>query len=188
MEGKEDLPREALKTNQSTIDRIYKHLYSKTTKVELDAEEKSILMRWEKAWLLLCRHRTRNAVAQLIQKLFNVSRSTAYDDVNNAMHIFSDPRQDMKAAKRAIAEENYLKGADKAWKKGNLEMHKKYMDSYADINGLRDDNAGSNLEEFFKKYKPVQVVMTFKKEDLMNEVQQIQNEIEKTIDVDFEAA
>lgn len=188
VESKENLPREANKTNDSTFDRIYKYMHSKS-RIELIAEEKDIMTRWEKAWLLLCRHRTRNAVALLLMKLFNVSQATAYDDVRNAMNLFSDPRDDMKAAKRAIAEDNYLKGADKAWKKGNLEMHQKYMDSYAKISGLFDDTSSSNeLVEFFKNYKPQQIIMNFKREDLIVEAIAMQREIERTVDIDHEDA
>ena len=165
-------PREANKTTDTTFDRIYKSMHSKS-RVELTPEETKILNRWEKAWLLLCRHRTRNAVASLIIKLFNVSQATAYDDVRNAMNLFSDPREDMKAAKRAIAEDNYLKGADKAWKNGDLEMHKKYMDSYSKVNGLENDDSEDEFTKMIKHYKATQIILTYKKDDVEREAQKI---------------
>lgn len=180
--SKEELPtREAKKANDSTFDRIYKYFHSKS-KLELTAEEQEVMTRWEKAWLLLCRHRTRNAVADILMKLFNVGKSTAYDDVRNAMNLFSDPREDMKAAKRAIAEDAILKGADKAWKTGDLKMHKEYMKEYAEINGLKEESNDNSLAELVKKLKPTQILINFKKEDAEEEAERLRSHI--TLDVD----
>jgi len=169
---KELQPREANKTNDSVFDRIYKYYHS-NSRIELKPDEQVIMERWEKAWLLLCRHRTRNQVSQLLVKLFNISRATAYDDIRHSMNLFSDPREDMKSAKRAIAEDNFLKGADKAWKSGNLEMHMKYMDKYSEINGLMDESPDGGLADLIKKFKPTQIVMNFKAEDLMSEAERM---------------
>jgi len=123
------------------------------------------------------------------KKLFAVSESTAYDDVRNAMNLFSDPREDLKAAKRAIAEDNYLKGADKAWKSGDLEMHKKYLDGYAKINGLELDKEDGGLAELMKKLKPAQIIINFKKEDLESEAEMLRQQITlDTQDIDHEEA
>ena len=184
VQSKEIAPREANKTNDSTFDRIYKYMHSKS-RLELTTEENQIMTRWEKAWILLCRHRTRNAVAALLMKLFDVSQSTAYDDVRNAMNLFSDPREDMKAAKRAIAEDNYLKGADKAWKQGDLEMHKKYLDSYSKINGLENDKEDL-LPDMMKKLRATQIIIQVKKEDLEAEAERLRAEI--TEDTDYAEA
>jgi hypothetical protein len=178
---KATLPREANKTADSVFDRIYKYYHSKS-RVELSVDEQGIMERWEKAWLLLCRHRTRNQVSQLLVKLFNVSRATAYDDVRHAMNLFSDPREDMKAAKRAIAEDNFLKGADKAWKSGDLEMHLKYMDKYSEVNGLMDESPDGGLAELIKQFKPTQIVMNFKAEDLMTEAERMRQVFSESTD------
>jgi hypothetical protein len=173
VESKEDLPtREAKKSTDSEFDRIYKYFHSKS-RIELTAGEQQVMERWEKAWFLLLRNRTRNQTSQILVKLFNISRSTAYDDVRNAMNLFSDPREDMKAAKRAIAEDNLLKGAEKAWKTGNLEMHLKYMDKYAEINGLKEEGGENNLADLLKNFKPQQIIMNFKVEDLKAEAEKM---------------
>jgi hypothetical protein len=180
VQSKEIAPREANKTNDSTFDRIYKYMHSKS-RIELTTDENKIMTRWEKAWLLLCRHRTRNAVASLLMKLYDVGQSTAYDDVRNAMNLFSDPRDDMKAAKRAIAEDNYLKGADKAWKQGDLEMHKKYLDGYAKINAL-ENGKEDLLPDMMKKLRATQIIIQVKKEDLEAEAERLRADIAEDVD------
>jgi hypothetical protein len=91
--------------------------------------------------------------------------------------LFSDPREDVKAAKRAIAEDNYLKGAEKAWKSNDLEMHKKYMDSYSKINGLEIDKEDGGLAELMKKLPPQQIILNFKKEDLEGAAEVLREQI-----------
>lgn len=182
---KELATREANKSTDSQFDRIYKYFHSKS-RVELTPEEQLVMTRWEKAWLLLCRHRTRNAVADLMQKLFNVSKGTAYDDIRNAMMMFSDPREDMKAAKKAIVEEALLRGADSAWKKGNLDMHMKYMKEYAEINGLKEGHdADGGLAELIKKFKAVRVMIDYKIDDVKEEAEKMRDTLEKEY-TDFE--
>lgn len=184
---KEDEPREAAKSKDSEFDRIYKYLHSKS-RVELTPREQERFERWEKAWYLLCRHRTSKQVSEILVKLFNVSRATAYDDVRSAMMLFSDPREDFKAAKRAIAEDAFLKGADKAWKEGNLEMHMKYMSKYAEINGLMNTDSDTAWADMLKQFKPTQVVLNFKDEDLMAEAERMRALFKNAQDVDFEDA
>lgn len=178
---KENLPREANKTNDSRFDRIYKYFHSKS-RIELDAEELATMERWEKAWLLVCR-KSRNEASKELVGLFNISRATAFDDIRNAMNLFTDPREDLKAAKRGIAEENFLKGADKAWEMGDMELHLKYMDKYAEINGLKEAGADGGIPDLLKKLKPVQVIMNFTAEDLMAEAERMRKTFSGIIDV-----
>lgn len=189
VDQKENLPREANKTTDSKFDRIYKYYHNDRTRIELTKDEEQTASRWEKAWLLLCRHRTRNQVAQLLMKLFNVGRSTAYDDIRHSMALFSDPREDMTPAKRAIAEDAFLKGADKAWKKGNLELHLKYMDKYAEINGLKEHGAESDeMAKMLRAFKPAQIIMNFKAEDLRQEAERMRESFRHIMDIPHEPA
>ena len=154
-----ELPREANKTNDSTFDRIYKYYRNNKTRIALTPEEDKIRERWEKAWLLSCRHRTTKQVADVMERLYGVKKSVAYDDVRYAMMLFGNPKEDLKEAKRAIAEDAFLKGADRAWKKGNLEMHLKYMKEYAEINTLKSVGQTEEMAEIIKKLKPTQIVI-----------------------------
>jgi tRNA uridine 5-carbamoylmethylation protein Kti12 len=176
------LPREAKKTTDTTFDRIYKYFHNSKTRIQLNDEEMTIMQRWEKAWLLLCRHRTRKDVVDFIMRLFGVEKSVAYDDVRNAMMLFSDPSDDLKAAKRMIAEDAYLKGAAKAWKNGNLDMHLKYMKEYSEINKLtQDSDQGSELIELVRNMKPTQVVIVATAEQLKAEAEKLQQELTQDI-------
>ncbi len=176
-----ELPREAKKTNDSTFDRIYKSIHNSKTRIELTSKEEDILVRWEKAWLLLCRHRTRKQVTELLTKLFNVERSVAYDDVRNACMLFSDPKDDLKDAKRAIAEDALLKGADKAWKTGNLDAHLKYIKEYTEINRLKED-AGADMSELMKNLKPTVINIIATKGDLESMASKLQEELIRDIE------
>jgi hypothetical protein len=178
-----ELPREANKTNDSTFDRIYKYYFKKQTRIELTTEEQRICDRWEKAWLLSCRHRTTKQVADLLERLYCIKKSVAYDDVRFAMMLFGNPKEDLKEAKRAIAEDGFLKGADRAWKKGNLEMHLKYMKEYAEINTLKSAGQTEEMADIIKKLKPTQIVIVstpLELEALANKMQE-----ELTRDTEF---
>jgi hypothetical protein len=177
----DSLPREAKKTTDTTFDRIYKYYHIDKSRIELTGEEIRIRERWEKAWLLLCRHRTRKQVVEVLEKVFQIEKSIAYDDVKKAMMLFSDPTDDLKAAKRAIAEDAILKGADKAWKNGNLEMHLKYMKEYAEINRLSED-IGNQMEDLVRKMLPTQVIIISKSEELKAEAEKMQADLIEDID------
>ena len=185
--NKEGLPKEARKSKDSTAERIYKYYHSKSA-IELTDEEDGIRQRWEKAWFLLCRHRTQKEVVQLIEQLFDVKKSIAYDDVRNAMLLFGNPQQDMKDAKRAIAESMCLRGARKAWKEQDLELYHKFLKEYREINGLGEETNDQALSDLIKKFKPHSITITASMEDLQQAAQKLQDEIQdiehKVVDED----
>ena len=185
--NKEGAPREMRKSKDSTADRIYKYYHSKSA-IELTAEEDGIRQRWEKAWFLLCRHRTQKEVVQLIEKFFNVKKSIAYDDVRNAMLLFGNPQQDMKDAKRAIAESMCLRGARKAWKDKDLELYHKFLKEYRELNGLGEETNDQALSDLIKKFKPHSITITASMDDLQQAAQKLQEEIQdiehKVVDED----
>jgi hypothetical protein len=160
----DDLPRETKKTTDTTFDRIYKYYHNSKTRIELSSEEIKIRERWEKAWLLMSRHRTKKQVVDLIEKLFHVAKSVAYDDVRKASMLFSDPQADLKEAKRGILEDMILRGADKCWKKGDMDGYHKFAKMYADINKL--DIPDNDLFDIIKKLKPTQVLIVSSAADL----------------------
>jgi hypothetical protein len=175
------LPREAKKTNDTTFDRIYKYFFNTNTRIELTEEEQRISSRWERAWLFLNRHRGRKAVADLLMRQFGISQSVAFDDVKKAMHLFGTSDENVKSAKRAIAEEAFLKGADKAWKDGNLEMYHKFMKEYAAVNQL-DAETNNTIAENIKNLKPQTINIVADPTKLMNQAREIQNALAQDID------
>lgn len=176
-----ELPREARKTADSTFDRIYKYYHNDKTRIELTEEEQGIRDRWEKAWLLLSRHRTQKAVVDLLERLFKISKSVAYDDLRKAMMLFSNPQADLKDAKRAIAETMAMNGADKCWKANDMEGYHKFLKLYMEVNKL--DIQDDDLSGLLKKLKPTQVLIVATKEDLEVEAEKLREEI--THDTEF---
>jgi hypothetical protein len=177
----DNLPREAKKTADSTYQRIYKYFFNSNTRIELTTEEKHISERWERAWVLLCRHRTRKQVAELLMKFYNIGKSVAYDDVRNAMDLFGDPGQDVKTAKKAIAEDAILRGADRAWKKGDLELHHKYMKEYIELNGLKNEDT-NDLSDLMRKLRAHTLVIVATMPELQAEAEKLQADLVKDID------
>jgi hypothetical protein len=179
-----NLPREAKKTNDSTFDRIYKYYHANKTRIELTDDENGIRERWEKAWFLLCRRRTQKQVVELLEKLFSISQSVAYDDVRNAMQIFSNPNADIKDGKRAIAETMALEGANMSFKKGDMDGYHKFIKMYMDINGLMVEE-DDKLKALLKNLKATTLVFKISPEDLRKEAEDLLKNT-PTIDTGFE--
>jgi hypothetical protein len=175
------LPREAKRTNDTTFDRIYKYYHNNKTRVELTAEEHAIRERWEKTWLLMCRHRTRKQAVDLLVKLFNISQATAFDDVRHAMMLFSNPAEDLKPAKRAIAETMALNGADRCWKNGDMEGYYKFTKLYQEVNQL-DNEKDNDVGDLLKKLKPHQVIIVSSEAELEAQANKLQEDLIKDID------
>lgn len=161
---------------EDRFERIYKFFFEKAN-VELTEEDEGYRERLERAWMLLTSLKTNKAVADDLQKTFKVSRAESYYNVRDAMNLFGNPQMQYKDAKRAIAETQYLWGAEKAKEKNDLEMHAKYMDLYSKLNGLNEPEAGTGIEDLVKKFKPVQIVIVAKREDLEAEIKAIQDEV-----------
>ena len=171
---------EARVTTDTTFDRIYKYYHSNKTRVELTAEENAIRERWEKAWFLLCRHRTRKQVVDLMVKLYNISQRLAYDDVRFCMDLFSNPQEDTKEAKRTIAETMALNGANKSWKEGDMEGYYKFLKAYSDINQLESDQS-NGIGDLLKKIKPHQVIIVSSDAELEAQANVLQADLIKDI-------
>lgn len=179
-----DAKREARKTKDSTMDRIWKYYHDKKRITVLDADEERIRERIEKAWFLLCNHKGTKEATEALEKLFGIKRSVAYDDVRNAMMLFGDPRVDMKDAKRAIAETIIMRAAEKAWDLNDLEMHHKYMKLYSDINMLtaKDDD---RMADALRKMRPVAVMFVAERSQLEQQAADLMKDVPAE-DTDYE--
>jgi hypothetical protein len=173
-------PREAKKTKDSTFDRIWKYYHNSKTRIELEDWEHEIRERWEAAWFLLCKARNQKAVADEIETIFSVSKSVAYDDVRHAMNLFSDPRQNVKEAKRAIAETMALRGMEKSELASDWEMRERYLQKYIDLNGLKDTGGDNRIEDLIKKFQPHTIIIGTSAPDLEAMVDALQDELSKT--------
>lgn len=186
-ESSGELTRElkASNTKDSMFDRIYRYYHNNKSRVVLTAEEHDIRERWEKAWFLLCRHRTRRQVADLLEKIFSIGKSVAYDDIRNAMMLFSNPQEDVKAAKRAIHENMVLQGADRCWKNGDMDGYYKFTKEYREGNNLDNDD-DDKLGELLKKLKPAQIIIFSNARELEDQANEMQQEL--TNDVEYKDA
>lgn len=177
------LPREARKTKDSTTDRIWKFYFKPKSNQKLTKEEETIRVRWEKAWHVLCSHRSRKEAAAIIERVCHVSKSVAYDDVANAMMLFGDPRQNSKDAKRAIAETMVLKGLQRAWRTGNLEAYDKFLKKYQDINNLEGDD-NEKLADLLGKKRPVIINFISEQSQLHKQATELMKDV--AVDTEFE--
>lgn len=177
-----ELPREAKKTKDSTFDRIYKYYHNDKTRIELSEEEENIRKRYEMAWHLLCHYKTDKQVVEVLQASYRIGKSVAYDDLRHAKMLISDPRQNNKDAKRAIAETIALRTMEKLEAEGKWEMHEKYFQKYIDINGLKDEGGNNNMEELMKKFKPHTINIIASPADLQKMASDIQQELIRDIE------
>jgi hypothetical protein len=174
--------RESKKTNDKTFDRIWKYYHNSKTKIVLEDWEDNIRIRWEAAWFMLCKAKNSKEIADFMEITYGISKSVAYDDVRHAMNLFGDPRQDIKSAKRAIAETIVLRMMSSTEEKGLLELHERYLQKYMDLNGLKDKGADSKLEDLIKKLKPQQILIVSNTEELEAQARTLQEELTKDID------
>lgn len=175
--------REARKTRDSTFERIWKYYHNSKTRIELEEWEDEIRLRWEAAWFMLCRSKNQKEVADFIEQKFLISKSVAYDDVRNAMNLFGDPKQDVRKAKRAIAETIALRMMDKTEESGKWDLHEKYLQKYMDLNGLKDQGDDTNVADAIKKLKPHQIIIVTSPEELEAKANAIQEEVMREIEV-----
>jgi phosphoribosylpyrophosphate synthetase len=175
-------PREAKKTKDSTFERIWKYYHNSKTRIELEDWEDDIRIRWEAAWFMLCGSKNQKEVADFMEAKFLISKSVAYDDVRHAMRLFGDPRQDARAAKRAIAETITLRMMDKTENSGAWDLHERYLQKYMDLNGLKDKGADAKLEDLIKKLKPQQIILVSSPEELEAKANALQDELTKEME------
>lgn len=172
------------KTKDSSFDRIYRFYHKPKSNQVLDADDERIRERLEKAWYILCKHRSIQEVVNLLGRIYNIKKSVAYDDVNNAMMLFSDPRSDVKDAKRAIAESAILRGANRAWKQGDMKSYKDFWKEYSEINNLKGDD-DNRLKELLKKQRPVSITFVTDADQLKRQASDLMKDV--ALDTDFES-
>jgi len=170
------------KTKDTSLDRIYAFYYDKESNKALEPGDELIRERLEKAWSLLRHHRSRWEVTSILQKRFDIRKSVAYDDVNNAILLFGDPRDDNKHIKRVFAEGMALRGARRAWREGDLDAYAKFIAQYSKANNLEGDD-DSRLKEMLKKQRPVVINFVADEETLKRQAAELMKDV--TIDTQY---
>jgi hypothetical protein len=172
--------RAAEMSGDSTFDRIWKYYHDSKKKIVLTHEQEQIRERWEKAWFLMFEKNSQKEVAQLLKGLFPISISTAFADIRNAISLFSNPQQNMKEAKRLIAEEGILKIIKLAEEKGDFDTAQKGWEKYIKLNQL-DKPDVANADEL-RKQVPAQVIIVAKETELKKMVQDMQEKLADDIE------
>lgn len=170
------------RSGSTDFDRIWRFLFIPKSRIELTEHEQRVYERWDFAWRMLRKMYTRGQVANSLMKRYGGSKRTAYDDVRNAMMLFDNPKDQNKAAKRAIAEEWIVRGIKKAWDNGDLDAYERLVSRYSKLNGLDEEDVKNPMKDL----KPHTILIVSNMEQLQREAEALQREI--TIDVPHEAA
>ncbi len=124
---------------KTTFDKL-RDWYSGEESFPLTKKEEEIRVRWEKAWCLLCTHRSPHQVALIISKGPDVEIAQAYRDVKNATRFFGDINKTSKEGKRYVLYELAFNTYQRAQKSGNLTEENKALSNMIKISGVdRDD-------------------------------------------------
>lgn len=171
---------------ESYFDRIWQYYYDKKCEIKLSDFELQLVDRWEFAWQMRRGMNTKTQIARMMEKKFNISKYTALDDINKAHNLYGgDPEIANKEAHREIASEWAIMGMQRAWKKGDLEMHQRYLLRYAKLHDLEnhDDNG---LAALVKKLEPIVINISTDPEVLQKRIEEMRKEIEQAHDIDYE--
>jgi len=179
--SKGNLPRAARRANDSIFDRIFKYYYDTKVTQDLSEQEEEIRQRWEMAWMHLGTLTSRKIIVNKIAKKFDVHFTTAYHDIKWAERLFGDPRQQNKAAKKAIISNLLEKAIRKAYKSENWKSFEKLLLRYDQYNGLnKEDN---HLEDIIKNLKPFTITFSADPETLKKQADALIADVE---DIDYE--
>ncbi len=182
IEKKDNLPRAARRTTDTTFDRIWKFYFLSEVEVELSEKEEEIRQRWEFAWNQLSRFTIRHRVVKKLMEEFEVKRSTAFEDIRNCEFLFGDPTQQNKAAKKAIVSNALERAMKKCIKTDNWKAFEKLLLRYRQFNDL-DKEEDDKLIEYLKKKKPAIIVFVTDADALKKQADELMQDVE---DIDHE--
>lgn len=113
----------------TTFDRILRS-YDDSTPVKLKQHELEQRKRWEAAFTMLIDTedmKDREDVANKLVELFNIKRSTAYQDIANAINLFGDIHKARKEGKKYILERFAMHGMKIANQNKNPRLILEYL-------------------------------------------------------------
>jgi hypothetical protein len=125
----------------TTFDRILRS-YDDSTPIKLKQHEQEQRKRWEAAFTMLIDTEDindREDVANKLVELFNIKRSTAYQDIANAINLFGDIHKARKEGKKYILERFAMAGLKIASKGKNAKLILEYIKFLFELNGGSED-------------------------------------------------
>ena len=180
--------RSANRTDDSTIDRIWKFYFETDTSIELTKKEEEIRDRLEYAWKLLGDVLTDRQVLLKLMKKFDISERQGHTDIHNAKLLFGNPRKGIKEAQKVILSDLLIKSMKKAYKSEDWKGLEKLALRYTRINGL-DEKTDNNLADLIRQLVPTKIVISADPEVLKQEAAELvkdidYEEIDETEDTD----
>lgn len=146
---------------------ILEYLKSDEKGIELSKKQNELLRRYQKAYAMLLKYKSKKVVADMLSKLDDWnSVHTAYNDLRMCEAIFGNLNDSSKSMKRQIATEMSLEVFNIAKANKDLDQMNKAIKNYIVANGLNKDEIDlpdfENLEipqdpividiEFLQKY------------------------------------
>jgi hypothetical protein len=179
----EHLPREAKKTSDTTLDRIYKYYHDRKRHIVLSPKEEEIRKRLDFLWRMRCKPYNRAESLSRWLKEFNLSNRLFYNDWKAVEIIFGDPIEESNKSKRAIANEILLSTIRKAREEKDYASVERLMARYAAINRLEEDD--NTISEMVKKLVPHTFIITSNPDILKKQAEELMQNIPAQ-DIDFE--
>lgn len=125
----------------TTFDRILRS-YDENTPIKLKTHELEQRKRWEAAFTMLIDTediKDREDVANKLVELFNIKRSTAYQDIANAINLFGDIHKARKEGKKYILERFAYSGLKIASTNKNPRLMLEYIKFLFELMGGADN-------------------------------------------------
>lgn len=133
----------------TTAEKLTAYLHG-SKHISLNPKETELLERAETAFTTWLKKRNRKKSADVLMQLYNYSKASAYNDLNNAESIFGVPQSGHKEMDRAIAKEMASKTFDVAFNTKDLEQMNKATMNYIKASGADKDNPNLPNPEDFK--------------------------------------
>lgn len=154
----------------------------------LSEAERKMKNRWETAWISMLEFRSREDTVKKLVQLFEISKATAYRDVQRTEMLFGSFKKFDKEAQRYIQIERKHKLLQLALKDKNLELAYKIDIQIDKLLGLDKDESPVNLEKI--QSQDYEMVMSKKQEKLIRMIfkdgQSHVNMNIEAMEVDFE--
>lgn len=110
-----------VKTQGTTLDRIWAHCVWGEEKMPLTATELNLKERFDTAFSLLANFHSPEQVIPLLRSKFGISQAQAYRDIANAKRLYGDITESSKEADRYILSEYAMKTLQLAAKEKDVK-------------------------------------------------------------------
>jgi hypothetical protein len=175
--------REAVRINDSTLDKLWKFYYEPQKKVLLSEKEEEMRRRIVNVWELLTGQilNDRKAAQAQVQwckdNFMHITERTAYDDVRRAKQLFGDPRVSMALYEKARISAILLDCIAEAKKIGDLYNVHRLISRYNAVNALE-----SNIKDIAPR-APIIIQFHADEETLKKQAAELMQGVKGTIDI-----